>query len=99
MVYEVMKRIISQEIPKEVINSDRYEWNPYANTLSQAGNELEGTPESPARYQKMLNNFNAMQRIDKYTGNTYIDRKFTEDMEIDVNDVEALFDQFLSAPN
>ncbi len=39
-----------------------------------------------------------MQRIDKYTGNTYIDRKFTEDMEIDVNDVEALFDQFLSAP-
>lgn len=98
MVYEVMKRIISQEIPKEVINSDRYEWNPYANTLSQAGNELEGTPESPARYQKMLNNFNAMQRIDKYTGNTYIDRKFTEDMEIDVNDVEALFDQFLSAP-
>ena len=98
MVYEVMKRIISQEIPKEVINSDRYEWNPYANTLSQARNELEGTPESPARYQKMLNNFNAMQRIDKYTGNTYIDRKFTEDMEIDVNDVEALFDQFLSAP-
>lgn len=98
MVYEVMKRIISQEIPKEVINSDRYEWNPYANTLSQAGNELEGIPESPARYQKMLNNFNAMQRIDKYTGNTYIDRKFTEDMEIDVNDVEALFDQFLSAP-
>ena len=98
MVYEVMKRIISQEIPKEVVNSDRYEWNPYANTLSQAGNELEGTPESPARYQKMLNNFNAMQRIDKYTGNTYIDRKFTEDMEIDVNDVEALFDQFLSAP-
>lgn len=98
MVYEIMKRIISQEIPKEVINSDRYEWNPYANTLSQAGNELEGTPESPARYQKMLNNFNAMQRIDKYTGNTYIDRKFTEDMEIDVNDVEALFDQFLSAP-
>lgn len=98
MVYEVMKRIISQEIPKEAINSDRYDWNPYANTLFQSGKEIKGNPESPERYQKMLNNFHAMQRIDEYTANTYIDRKFTEDMEIDVNDVEALFHQFLSAP-
>lgn len=98
MTYEVMKRIISQEIPKEAINSDRYEWNPYSNTLLEGGKEVKGTPESPLRYQKMLNNFKAMQRIDTYTGNTYIDRKFNDDMEIAVNDVEALFDQFLSSP-
>ena len=46
----------------------------------------------------MLNNFKAMQEIDKYTGNTFIDRKFSEDMEVSLADVEKLFDDFLSAP-
>ena len=96
--YEVMKRIIAQDIPKEVINADRFEWNPTTNTLFLNGVEAKGTPESPARYQKMLNNFKAQQRIDTYTGNTYIDRKFNDDMEIALKDVEALFDQYLTAP-
>lgn len=96
--YEVMKRIIAQDIPKEAINASRYEWNPFTNTLFLEGKEAKGTPESPARYQKMLNNFKAQQRIDTYTGNTYIDRKFNDEMEIALKDVEALFDQFLTAP-
>ncbi len=96
--YEVMKRIIAQDIPKEVINADRFEWNPFNNTLFLEGKETKGTPESPARYQKMLNNFKAQQRIDAYTGNTYIDRKFDDEMEIALKDVEALFDQYLTAP-
>lgn len=97
-VYEVMKRIVSQEIPVEVINSGAYDWNPYANTLKQAGKEVKATPETTARYQKMLNNFKAMQGIDQYTGDTYIDRKFNDDMEVALQDVEKLFDEFLSAP-
>lgn len=96
--YEVMKRIIAQDIPKEAINANRYEWNPTTNTLFLEGKETKGTPESPARYEKMLNNFKAQQRIDAYTGNTYIDRKFNDEMEIALNDVEALFDQYLTAP-
>lgn len=96
--YEVMKRIIAQDIPKEAINANRYEWNPFTNTLFLEGKEVKGTPESPARYQKMLNNFKAQQSIDAYTGNTYIDRKFNDEMEIALKDVEALFDQFLTAP-
>lgn len=97
-VYEVMKRIISQSIPTEVINSGTYEWNPYTNTVSRDNKEVKTTPESTARYQKMLNNFHAMQGIDKYTGDTYIDRKFNDDMEVALQDVEKLFDEFLSAP-
>lgn len=97
-VYEVMKRIIGQDIPVEVIDSGEYEWNPYSNEITSGGNRVQGTPEATTRYQKMLNNFNAMRGIDKYTGNTYIDRKFSEDMEIALNDVETLFDEFLSAP-
>ncbi len=96
-VYEVMKRIISQDIPVEVINSGTYEWNPYTNMVQQENKEVKTTPESTVRYQKMLNNFKAMQGIDKYTGNTYIDRKFNDDMEVALQDVEKLFDEFLSA--
>lgn len=97
-VYEVMKRVISQEIPKEAINSGEYDWNPYTNTLFKDGKQVSFIPESPERYQKMLNNFHSQQRIDQYTGDTYIDRKFNDDMEMALTDVEVLFDSFLSAP-
>lgn len=97
-VYEVMKRIISQDIPVEVINSGTYEWNPYTNMVQLDNKEVKTSPESTVRYQKMQNNFKAMQGIDKYTGNTYIDRKFNDDMEVALQDVEKLFDEFLSAP-
>ena len=97
-VYEVMKRVIAQDIPKEVINSNEYDWNPYTNTISKDGKTATASRESVVRYQMMLNNFHAMQRVDKYIGNTYIDRKFDDDMEIALSDVERLFDQFLSAP-
>ena len=40
--YEVMKRIIAQDIPKEVINADRFEWNPTTNTLFLNGMEVKG---------------------------------------------------------
>lgn len=97
-IYEVMKRIISQEIPNEMINSGKYDWNPYANTLFQDGIQVDFTSESQERYRKMLNNFHSQQRVDNYTEDTFIDRKFNDDMEMALTDVEALFDSFLSAP-
>jgi hypothetical protein len=97
-VYEVMRHIIAQDIPKEAINSNKYDWNPYTNTLSENSQAITGTPESPIRYEKMLNNFHAMKQIDKYMGNTFIERKFNDDMEVALEEVEALFDRFLSAP-
>jgi len=98
MIYEVMKRIISQEIPKEVINSGDYDWNPVANAVFQAGKPVTGTPENTIRYEKFLNNFKAVKAIDPYAGNTFIDRSFSEDMEVSVDDAEALFKSYLSAP-
>jgi len=97
-VYEVMKRIISQEIPKEVINSGDCDWNPVANTVFQDGKQVEAKPENIVRYEKFLNNFKAVKAIDPYAGNTFIDRSFSEDMEISVDDAEALFKSYLSAP-
>ena len=98
LIYEVMKRIISQEIPIEVINSNAYDWNPFSNTVFQEGKSINGNEENIVRYEKFLNNFNASRAIDSYTGNTYIDRSFSENMEISVDDAEALFKSYLSAP-
>jgi len=97
-IYEVMKRIVSQEIPKEVINSGDYDWNPYANTLFQSGKPVTGNAENTVRYEKFINNFKAVKAIDPYAGNTFIDRSFSEDMEVSVDDAEALFKSYLLAP-
>jgi hypothetical protein len=97
-LYEVMKRIISQEIPKEVINSGDYEWNPFTNTVYQAGKPVDVKPESRVRYEKFLNNFKAAKAIDAYAGNTLIDRSFSEDMEVSVDTAVAFFKSYLSAP-
>ncbi|MDL2252353.1 hypothetical protein LJC12_05860, partial [Odoribacter sp. OttesenSCG-928-J03] len=93
-VYEVMKRIISQEIPKEVINSGTYDWNPYKNELVHH----TATPENNERYQYMIDNFRALKAIDGYTGKSYIQRKFSGEMEVAVEDVKQLFEQYLSSP-
>ena len=97
-VYEVMKRIISQEIPVQVINSGAYDWNPYSNTLTQNEQTATGTPEATERYQRMLNNFHAMKAIDPYADKNFIARKFSGEMEVSVEDVKALFTQFLTSP-
>lgn len=98
MVYRVIQHIVAQDIPAAVIDSPDYEWNPYTNAVTKDGAAVELKPEGTVRYQKLLDNFHAMQEIDRYTGNTYIDRKFDEDMEISVDAAEKLFDSYLSAP-
>jgi hypothetical protein len=97
-IYEVMKRIISQEIPKEVINSGDYDWNPYSNQAYKSGETTTVNIENTERYEVFLKNFRALKAIDAYTGNTYIDRNFSKDMEVSVNDAEKLFREYLSAP-
>ena len=61
MTYDVMKRIIAQEIPQEFINSEAYTWNPYQNTLYKEGKLIDFQPESTVRYQKRLDIFHAQQ--------------------------------------
>lgn len=101
MIYEVMKRIISQEIPGEVIDNDQLDWNPFQNKVYKEGKEIEAKPETDARYQHLLNNFKALKAIDTFhpeAMNTYIKRKFDGEMEISQPEVEALFIKFISSP-
>lgn len=101
MIYEVMKRIISQEIPGKVVNNDQLEWNPFQNKVYKEGKEVEVKPEPGTRYQHLLNNFKALKAIDAFhpeAMNTFIKRKFAGEMEISQPEVEALFIKFVSSP-
>ncbi len=100
MVYAVMKRIIDQSIPQEVINNNRYTWNPMSNKLLKDGKEIKSAPESEKRYEIFLKNFLAMRQLDPYSQQypTQIDRAFNQTMEIPQKDVETLFVELLTSP-
>ena len=97
MIYKVMQRIISQEIPEKVINSGDYEWDPYTNVVYQNGKPVEATPEPNERYQQILNNFHANKAIDPYypDQNTFIKRQYAGAKEISAEATEKIFTDFL----
>ncbi len=100
IIYQVMQRIVDQSIPEKVVNSGDYDWNPFPNKLTKEGNKIEATPEPDARYQQILNNFNAFKAIDAYQPmlNTAIKRSFSGNMQIPQSEVETIFHEFLSSP-
>ncbi|WP_132433301.1 hypothetical protein [Natronoflexus pectinivorans] len=98
MIYEVMKHIIRQTIPEQVINNPEYKWAPYSNKLFKNQEEVEAIPEPDMRYQQIINNFQALKAMDAYSPlDTYIRRNFEGSMEIAQPEVEELFIEFLSS--
>lgn len=99
MIYQVMQRIIDQTIPQEVINSDQYTWDPYANKLYQNGKEVKFQSEPDTRYEYFLNNFLAQKASDPYNATypTAIARAFDKDMEVSYDEIETLFTEFLAS--
>ncbi|HLN55009.1 MAG TPA: hypothetical protein VK207_03390 [Bacteroidales bacterium] len=100
MIYKVMEHIISQDIPKVVINNPGYEWAPFSNKVTKDGKAIDASPENNARYEHILNIFRAMKAVDSYNPemNTAILRKFSWEMEISQDEVETLFDSYLRSP-
>jgi hypothetical protein len=100
MIYTVMKHIVDQTIPKEIINSPAYEWNPFQNKTWKDGKEVTLAPEGSRRYEILLNQFKAQKAIDAYTPlyPTHIQRSFERGMEISSAEVEQLFTAYLSSP-
>ena len=99
LIYQVMKRIIMQEIPSEVINSNEYLWNPYDNKLLLDNKEVKFKPEDNVRYQTLLTNFRALKEMDPYNPffPTFIQAKFNSEMEIPQPEVEKLFKELLKS--
>ncbi len=100
MIYQVMQRIIRQEIPMEVINSGDYYWNPYQNKIFDNGKEIDFNPEESRRFAMMLDQFKAVSAMDEYNSlyPTYITRAFDQGMELTQEEVEELFINFITAP-
>ncbi len=100
MLYQVMLRIINQDIPKEVINTDEYQWDPFANQVFKEGETVDFQPEGDRRYQHLLNLFNALRQIDPYHPvlDNFIERRFDAQMEIPQQEVEDLFREFVGSP-
>lgn len=100
IIYEVMKRIIDQSIPENVINDASFQWNPYSNKVYKNGNETNFTPEPDTRYAHLLNNFKSMKDIDSYSPYypDYISRTFNQNMEISQVQIEELFKTLVSSP-
>jgi hypothetical protein len=100
MLYNVMLRIINQDIPKQVINNPGFQWNPVSNELFRDGQPVDGDPEDTRRYEHLLANFKALHNIDPYYANldTYIKRRFDASMEIPYEEVDALFREYAASP-
>ena len=100
MIFKVMERIISQEIPSVMVNSGKYQWNPFSNTLYENGKVIAGDREADDRYRTWLSTFQAMRLIDAYSPlyPTHIRRSFDVSREIPEKDVEAMFGKLLSSP-
>jgi hypothetical protein len=99
-IYQVMKRIIDQSIPSEVINSGDFQWNPYLNKLYKDKKEVKFKSEPDTRYEYLLNNFLVMKSYDKYSPQypTYIKRAFNRDLEYSEKEIESLFLTLLTSP-
>ena len=95
IIYQVMQRIVRQEIPKEVINNAAPVWKPYSNTVENGS----ASREPDTRYQKILDIFHAMQQVDTYCPNmpTAIIRNFEGEIEIPAEEVDSLFRKLLGS--
>ncbi len=100
MLYNVMLRIINQDIPSTVINNNAVQWNPFSNEVVANGETIDAEPEGTVRYSHLNNIFNALKNMDPYypEADTYIKRSFDRGMEIPQEEVENLFREYVSSP-
>ncbi len=84
MIYQVMQRIVRQDIPRQAINTPDYIWQPYS-TADAA--------EPNTRYERILAIAHALFKEDKFcpSAPTGIQRNFEEGVEIPASELDSLF--------
>ena len=100
VIYQVMQRIIRQEIPAVMVNSGRYQWDPMTNQVFDQGREIASAREADVRYQTFLDTFRAMRLVDAYSPlyPDHISRSFDTGREIPEKQVEDMFRELLASP-
>jgi hypothetical protein len=97
MIYGVMKKIITQEIPEIVINNPNVDWQVSTNKVF--GENADSSPEPDLRYKHLLEIFHSEISADAYYPlyPTYIDRRFNRDREIPEEFIKQLFVNILTS--
>jgi hypothetical protein len=100
LIYDLMIRIINQEIPQTMINSKGNDYCPTNGKLFKDSRETSFEREKDVRYAFMLNVFNSAKAADKYSP-LYPDavkRAFDQSLEMTFEEVETMFITLLSSP-
>jgi hypothetical protein len=110
MIEKVMERIVTQTIPKAVINNPQVDWNPHTNEVRAAAEMDSGfapaqgnatqAPEPNTRYRHLLEDFRAEKLLDPFSPNasTLMARRFNEDRQLPEERVQKMFEQVLTSP-
>ena len=100
MIYTVMKRIITQEIPQRVVNNPAVDYAPISNKVYENSKEITASAEPDTRYTMLLNNFKALKAEDAYhpAMPTYIQRAYEGNMEFSKEEIRDMFTRFISSP-
>ncbi|HKE16886.1 MAG TPA: hypothetical protein VKB80_18555 [Kofleriaceae bacterium] len=110
-IVAIMERIVSQTIPKAVIDNPRLDWNPFSNAVTAAPADTiekdaparaaapSGEREPDARFEHVLALFRAARQADRFAplAPTYLARAF-EDAEVPEERVRALLVAVLESP-
>jgi hypothetical protein len=99
MIYEVLKRIIQQDIPQLMVNRGEYLWNPFKNKIYKDEKEIAWTPEPNSRYLHLLDIFKAVKEFDPFFPSlaSHAQRKFELERELPAAAVEKLFEEVLTS--
>ena len=100
MLYEVMKRVISQRVPKEIIDNPDITWQLENNKtrVAETGELIESEPESDTRYEHCRQIFLMEKAADRHYGRSFIERSFIDGCEIPEGAVRVLIDEILKSP-
>ena len=84
MIYQVMQRIVRQDIPAKAVNGADYVWKPYS---------TQDSPENFKRYERILAIAHALFEEDKFcpAAPTGIQRNFEVGVEITAAELDSLF--------
>jgi hypothetical protein len=111
LIAKVMERIVTQTIPRAVVDDPTVDWDPVSNALhpAPAGSIEGGRPprgsvdaarEPDLRYAALLDCFRSVRAADPYSPSapTHMARKFDQERELPEARVVAMLEQVLGAP-
>lgn len=110
-IRKVMERIVTQTIPKAVVDSPFVDWDPFTNAVTKAAVAdtdaappadlaVSSDPEPDTRYATLLETFRAARKVDPFSPATptLIARRFEEGRQIPEARVKQILEEVVGSP-